>query len=220
MRKALVLAGSLLVSLTVFAKDVEHKFQSAVERGSVQRVIIDVPQGNITIRNGAPQQLLVAGIASRDYDGKREMAWAQKVVDDTSVEIYVNGSEAIVKRKFGPKAESYRARKFTGLDLRLEIPSGIEVKFETDAGNIDMAGDFGHVNLALRAGEVAIKMPRSRVRALDASCRIGEVKTNTGTQIIEKEGLFPGRMHFFNATGTSNVKAHVTTGRINVELTN
>ncbi len=219
MRKSLVLVASLLLSLSVFAADAEHTFQSTVARGGVQRVVIDVPHGHFTIRNGAANSIVVAGIASRDYDGKREMAWAQKVVNDTSVEVYVNGAEAIVKRKFGPGASSYRARKFTGLDLRLDLPPGVDVKFETSAGEIDVAGDFGHVDVELSAGEIEIKMPRTRVRALDASCRIGEVTTNLGKEIISKEGIFPGRIHFFNAAGTSNIRAHVTVGEINVTLT-
>jgi len=77
-----------------------------VPRGHVQRVVIDIPHGSFTIRNGAATHLGVSGIASRDYDGAREGAWAQKVVDDTSVEIYVNGAEAIVRRKFGKNAQS------------------------------------------------------------------------------------------------------------------
>lgn len=219
MRKPLVLIASLLLSLSALGADVEHKFQSTVARGAVQRVIIDVPHGNFTIRNGAANSIVAAGIASRDFDGQREMKWAQKVVNDTSVEVYVNGSEAIVKRKFGPNADSYRARKFTGIDLRLDLPPGVDVKFETSVGEIDVAGDFGHVDVDLSAGEIAIKMPRAHVRQLDASCRIGEVNANLGTQIVTKEGIFPGRTHFFNAAGTSNVKAHVTVGEINVTLT-
>lgn len=219
MRNSLLLTLALLVTVPLSGADAEHKFQSSVPRGAVQRVIIDIPQGHFTIRNGAPTTLTVAGIASRDYDGKREQAWAQGVVDDTSVEIYVNGTEAIVKRKFGKKADSYRARKFTGLDLRLDLPPGVDVKFETSAGEVDLAGDFGHVDVDLRAGDVEIKMPRSRVRALDASCRVGEVTTNLGGEIVKREGILPGRTHFFNAAGTSNVKAHVTFGEINVVLT-
>jgi hypothetical protein len=219
MRKSLILAASLLLTASAFAADVEHKFQSAVARGAVRRVVIDVPHGNFTIRNGASDRIVAAGIASRDFDGKRERAWAQKVVNDTSIEIYVSGGEAVVKRKFGPNADSYRARKFTGIDLKLDLPPGVDIKFETSAGAVDVAGDFGHVDVDLRAGEVNIKIPRARVRALDASCRIGEVNTNLGTQLVSKEGLFPGRTHFFNAAGTSNVKAHVTVGEVNVTLT-
>lgn len=218
MRRSLVLALALLFSLAAHGADVEHRFASAVPRGAVQRVVIDVPHGHFTIRNDASGRIAVAGVASRDYDSQREMKWAQKVVNDTSIEIYVSGSEAVIKRKFGPNADSWRSRKFTGFDLRIDLPPGVDIQFETSAGEIDLDGDFGHVDLTLRAGEIDLKMPRARVRALDASTRIGEVRTNLGREIVTKEGLFPGRIHFFNPAGTSNVKVHTTVGEVRVVL--
>src|SRR5687768_14442861 len=144
MRKPLLLAATLLVATSLFAEpEAEHRFQSSVARGQVQRVLIDIPFGSFTIRNGSPDRIGVAGVASRDYDGQREKVWAQKVVDDTSVEIYISGSEAVVRRKFGRNASSWRAQKFTGVDLRVELPPGVDVEFNTSAGEVDMAGNFG-----------------------------------------------------------------------------
>ena len=121
MRKTLVLAATLFAASSAFADpDVEHKFQSLVPRGQVQRVLIDIPHGSFTIRNGNPNYIGVSGVASRDYDGSREKAWAQKVVNDTSVEVYVNGAEAVVRRRFGNNADTWRSQKFTGIDLRLD----------------------------------------------------------------------------------------------------
>lgn len=214
-----LLAAALLVTSAASAKDVEHSFQSAVPRGAVQRVVIAIPAGNFTIRNGAPNQLAVAGIASRDFDSAKERAWAQKVVNDTSVELVVNGAEAIVRRKFGPNAQAWRAQKFTGLDLRIDLPPGMDVDFDTTAGEIEMNGDFGDVDIDLRAGEVDIRMPRSRVRELNASCRIGEVRTHLGNQLVTREGVLPGKTHFFNAQGTAHVNVHVTAGEVDVMLT-
>lgn len=208
----------LAAAPAVLAADAEHSFQSVVPRGSVQRIVIDVPHGHFTLRTGAAETIALSGIASRDYDSERERQWAQKVVDDTEVEVYVSGAEAVVRRKFGRNASSYRARRFTGIDLRLDLPPGIDVRFETSAGEIDIAGDFGHIDVALDAGEIDLRLPRDRVRQLDASCRIGEVTTHTGTQVVKKEGLFPGKTHFFNAAGRSKVKAHVTVGEIRVVL--
>jgi len=158
-------------------------------------------------------------VASRDYDGPKEALWAQKVVNDTSVEIVVNGAEAIVRRKFAKNAQSFRAQKFTGIDLRLDLPPGMDVDFDTAAGEIDMAGNFGDIDVDLRAGEVDIRTPRSRVRELNASCRVGEVRTHLGNEIVTREGLFPGKTHFFNAAGTAHVNVHVTAGEVDVTLT-
>lgn len=219
MRSLLVLAATLGIAATAAAKDVTHEFQSAVARGAVQRVVIAIPAGSFTIRNGAADRLALSGIASRDFDGAKEKAWAQKVVDDTSVEIVVNGAEAVVRRKFGRNAQSWRAQKFTGLDLRIDVPAGTDVDFDTYAGEIDMSGDFGDVDVDMRAGEVDLRIPRSRVRELNASCRIGEVRAHLGNEIVTREGVFPGKTHFFNAQGTSHVNVHVTAGEVDVMLT-
>jgi hypothetical protein len=219
MRRALILATLLALATSAAARDVTHEFQAAVSRGTVQRVVIAISAGKFTIRNGAADRLSLSGVASRDYDGAKEALWAQKVVNDTSVEIVVNGAEAIVRRKFGKNAQSFRAQKFTGLDLRLDLPPGMDVDFDTAAGEIDMAGNFGDIDVDLRAGEVDIRTPRARVRELNASCRVGEVRTHLGNEIVTREGLFPGKTHFFNAAGTAHVNVHVTAGEVDVTLT-
>ena len=220
MRKLLIAAALFAAASPALAEeDVEHRFQSTVPRGQVQRVLIDIPFGSFTIRNGANDRIGVSGVTSRDYDGQRERKWAQKVVDDTTVEVYVNGTEAVVRRKFGKNASSWRAQKFTGVDLRLELPAGVDVEFDTSAGEVDLSGDFGDVSIDLRAGEVDVRVPRSRVRELNASARIGEVRTNLGTEIVTREGVLPGRTHYFNAQGKTHVNVHVTAGEVDVTLT-
>ena len=216
---SIAFAASLLVAAAVSADDAEHSFQTSVPRGQVQRVVIDIPFGEFTVRNGAPGAIVAAGIASRDYDGQRERIWAQRVVNDTSVEISVQGAEAVVRRKFGPNAQSWRAKKFTGIDMKLELPPGIDIRFETSAGEIDISGHFGDVDVELGAGEIDVRVPRNSVRELNASCRIGEVRTNLGKEIITREGIFPGKTHFYNASGRGHVNVHTTVGEVRVTLT-
>ena len=108
-----LLAAFVVAPIALADADVEHAFQAAVARGQVQRVVIDVPYGKFTIRNGGNDRLALSGIASRDYDTSKEKAWAQKVVNDISVEFYVNGSEAVVRRKFGRNADGWRAQRFS-----------------------------------------------------------------------------------------------------------
>ena len=218
MRK-LLLAASLLLASAATAADVEHSFQSVVQRGGVKRIVIDIPAGSFTIRNGAANQLALSGIASRDYDSAKERDWAQKIVNDTSVEFYVSGAEAVVRRKLGPNAQSWRAQKFTGLDLRIHLPPGVDVEFETFAGEVDMAGTYGDIDIDLRAGEVDVRIPRNSVRQLSASCRVGEVRTNLGSEVVTREGVLPGRTKFYNPAGRSHVNVHVTAGEVDVTLT-
>ena len=219
MNRFAILAAALLAASTAAAKDVSHSFQNQIPRGVVQRVVIAIPTGSFIIRNGTGDRLALAGVASRDYDTSRERGWAQKVVDDTSVEFIVNGAEATVRRKFGPNAQSWRARKFTDINLRLELPPGMDVDFDTTAAEIEMNGDFGDVDIDLRAGEVDLRIPRKRVRELNASCRVGEVRTHLGHELVTREGILPGRTHWFNAQGSAHVNVHVTAGEVDVTLT-
>jgi hypothetical protein len=219
MRHSLVLTATLVFATSALAADVEHAFQATAPRGKVQRVVVDIPFGSFTVRNGSADRIALSGIASRDYDGAKEKRWAQDVVNDTSVEIYVNGSEAILRRKFGKKADSFRARKFTGLDMRIELPPGVDVEFETSAGEVDLAGNYGNIDIDLRAGEVEVRIPKATVRELNASCRVGEVRAHLGHEIVSREGIFPGRTKYFNAAGKTHVSVHVTAGEVDVTLT-
>lgn len=214
-----LLAAMVLFASAASAADVEHSFQATAPRGKVERVVIDIPYGSFTVRNGAADRIALSGIASRDYDGDKEMKWAQNVVDDTSVEIYVNGSEAILRRKFGRRADSFRARKFTGIDMRIELPPGIDVEFETSAGEVDLAGRYGNIDIDLRAGEVELRIPKAGVRELKASCRVGEVRAHLGHEVVTREGIFPGRTKYFNAAGKNHVSVHVTAGEVDITLT-
>ena len=221
MRTAATLAAlSLFAAATALADDVvKHPFQSSIARGKVQRVVIDIPAGEINVRNGASDKLTISGQSRRDYQGAKERAWAQKIVNDTTVEIYVNGPEAIVRRKFGPNAKSYRAQKFTNVEMTIDVPRGIDVYFETSFGEVDLDGEFGNVDVDLRAGEIDLRTPRATVRQLKASCRVGEVRAHLGDQIVTREGLLPGQTNFFNAAGKTNVNLHVTAGEVDVTLT-
>jgi hypothetical protein len=219
MRTAIA-AFCLLTATAVAAEDrVRHPFQSSVARGRVQRVVLAIPAGDVTIRNGAPDRLAVSGEVSRDPDGPRSRAKEQQIINDITVEIYVSGDEAIIRRRFGPEAKSWRAEMFTAVDILVEVPRGMALEVETRAGDVTIDGSFGDVNVDLRAGEVNVRVPKADVRELRASCRIGEVRTNIGGEVISREGFFPGQTRYVNASGKSIINVHTTLGEVRVDLT-
>lgn len=216
------IAVALLLTVTITAhaeERVRHAFESSVPRGSVRRVIVDIPAGEINIRNGPPERLSVRGVVSRDPDGPRSRAKEQRIVDDTTVEIYINDDEAIVRRRFGPEAEGFRGELFSGFDVTLELPRGVDIDLETRMGDVFIEGSFGDIDVDLRAGEIDVRLPRADVRELRASCRLGEVRTNIGDEIIEREGILPGRTRYLNRGGRSFVNVHTTLGEVRVTLT-
>lgn len=215
----LVLTAAMLLTATVAFADrqVSHQFHSEVSSGNVKRVVIDIPTGSIRLRNGAADSIRVFGTAHRGYDDWPERE--QKIVDDTSAEVYVSQDEAVVRRHFGADAQGWRAQRFTSFDLTIEVPRGTALEFETSYGSVDINGSFGDIDVALRAGDVNVSIPRADVRNLNASCRLGELTTNFGEEIVQRQGVLPGTTNFYNADGRAKVHVHVIAGNANVTLT-
>lgn len=219
MRNAFALVLLMTATTAVAEPKVRHPFSSSIATGTVRRVLVDIPAGDIEIRNGAPDRLTVSGYAMREPDGPRSDNKEQRIVNDVTVEIYASNDEAIVRRRFGPEADGFRGEMFTSVKLVLEVPVGMSLELETRFGDVRIDGSFGDVTVDLRAGEIDLRMPQRDVRELEASCRIGEVHTRIGGQIVERQGLFPGKTRYVNPDGRSLVSVHTTTGQVRVELT-
>ena len=220
MRTPVLAAVLLLSATTAFAdQEVERAFRTSIPRGAVKRIIIDIPAGELTVRNGAADKITTFGKISHDVDGERDRAASMAQIKEINVEIYTRGNEAVIRRRFGKNADSWRNRTFTGFDMIIDVPAGTDLQFETKYGEIELDGRFGDIDLDLRAGEIDLRTPRADVGELNASARIGEVRTDLGDRWVKREGVFPGKTHFINAGGKTTVNLHVTTGEIDVNLT-
>jgi len=219
MRTTLVVAALSLAAVTASAEPrVRHSFETSIPRGTVQRVVVDIPTGDIHIRNGVADRLAVSGFVMREPDGPSSREREQRIVDDTSVEIYASNNEAVVRRRFGPEADSWRGGMFSDYRVTIEVPPGLAIELQTRYGDVSVEGSFGDIDIDLRAGEIDLRIPQRDVRQLIASCRVGEVHTKIGDQIIEREGLFPGKTRYSNPAGKSIVNVHVTAGEIRATL--
>jgi hypothetical protein len=218
MRTILIAAAALLAAGSALADDyVTHAFGSSAPLGSIRRVVIDVPAGDVNVRNGAAGRLNVTGQVRRDYEDDREKQ--QRVVDDISVEIYTSPTEAVVRRKLGPNSRGWSARNNSDYRVTVEVPPGVDVAFETKFGDVDIDGLFGAVTVDLRAGEIHAAFPREMVKQLTASVRVGEVHAAVGDRRIDNEGVFPRAAKWTNpAGGHSAVSLHTTAGEVHVTL--
>jgi len=220
MRHTLFAAALLVAAVPALANhEVKHEFQQGISAAGIRRVVVDIPAGDVAIRNGASGQLVIRGHASREYDGTDRQEKNQKIVDDVSAGFTVNNEEAIVRRRFGPNAQGWRAEKFTGFHVIIEVPPGVSLDLGTKYGDVNIDGTFGDVIVDMRAGDLNVRTPRANVRELSASCRVGDVTTNLGHEIIERSGVFPGTTRWEKADGSSRLKLHVTAGDIDVKLT-
>lgn len=218
-RCSLFIAIALTAVTATAAQRVKHDFQSTVARGAVRRVVIDIPAADLTIRNGSADRLALSGTVTREPDSDRSRPEEQSIVNATSVEFYVSKDEAVVRRRFGPDAQSWRASMFSSYNLTLDLPPGVDVDILTTAGDVSLDGTFGDLDIDLRAGNVKVRMPKKVVRELTASARVGEVRTRIGDEVIQREGVFPGKTRYSNPSGKAILNVHVTAGEVDVELT-
>jgi hypothetical protein len=221
MRRLLLLALLLSAATATRAEHrVTHDFNSTIAAANIRRIIVDIPAGEVRVRNSAKNAINLSGYVRKEYDGLHERERMQRLVDEIDVEIYVNGEEAVIRRRFGPNATGWRATKLTKFQVELEVPVGTNLNFETKAGEVWLDGSFGNVDVDLRAGEIHVRTPRAAVHTLSASVRMGEVHTNLGDRTIDREGMFPGTTHYVNAQGgKSALDLHTTFGEVHVTLT-
>ena len=219
MRAALLL--SFLIAVPALAdEEVTHNFSSSHSREGIRRVIVDIPAGEVSLRNGSGERISISGYARRDYDGYRERKKEQRIVDDIGAEIFTNGDEALIRRSYSRNAESWSAKSWhTKYRITVEVPRGMNVDIETKYGELSVEGEFGNLNADLRAGEIHVRVPRASVHELNASVRIGEVHTDFGLDREDHEGILPGSTHFLNTGGRSRINLHTTIGELHVTLT-
>ena len=211
MRSAALIAVSLLAATAV--ADVSHDVSASVAKGSIRRVIVDIPAGEILVRNGSSDRIRVAGEVRRDDDD----AEARRNVENTRIEIATDDTDAIIRRAGGSGGFGWRMH--TNYHLTIDVPRGMGVSIETKYGELTLEGEFGNIDADLRAGEIHLRTPRASVRELTASVRIGEVHTDFGDDREDHEGILPGTTHFINATGRTRINVHTTVGELHVTLT-
>jgi hypothetical protein len=216
--RRLVLAVALVIALPAAADSVRHRFESSVSRDGVRRVVIDIPAGDVDIRNGDGDTIRISGYVSRNPDSDRNRAKEQRIVDDASVEIVARDKEAVVQRHFGPQAQGWRAGMFSNYHIAVDVPRGIDIDVRTKFGDLTIDGSFGDIDVDMRAGDVTVRLPKKDIRQLNASARVGDVHARLGDETIEHDG-FPGNTRYANPAGKTIVNVHVTAGDLNVTLT-
>jgi hypothetical protein len=216
----LTLATFILGGAALADDTVSHSFATTTARGQVRRVLVDLPTGSVSIRNGAADRIGIRGVSSRHFDGSHRREKEQAIADDISAEVIIKGQDAIVRRRFGPHAQSWSAQSHhSSLEVTIDLPPGVDIECLTRYGEIEIDGAFGNIETDLRAGEVHVRTPRANVRDLTASVSIGEVHTYFGDHFIENEGVLPRTARFHNANGKSDVNVHSTIGEVHVTLT-
>lgn len=219
MRRLLFAAAFLLASVSAQAsREVTHHFTSAAPGANVKRVTVDIPAGEVRVVNSPDSAVRVTGYAKREFShGDRDEE--QAIVNDISAAVEISGTEATIVRRMGPNARGWSVRKFTAMEVVVEVPRGATIDLATRYGEVHIDGAFGDVTVDLTAGEIHATMPRKDVHDIEASVRVGEVHADYGDSRVSNEGVFPGTARWTNPNGGhTRVYLHTTAGEVHVRL--
>lgn len=208
----------LLAGRAIADPKVSRDFRVEAAAGSVERVIVEIGVSELEIRNGPAGSIVAHGMVKREYKSSEDIKEARAILDQSDVEIEIDGSRAIIRRKLGRDADGWRVRNQTQFTVIVEIPVAVDVEVQQKVGEITVDGSFGNIDIDLGVGEVRIRTPKNNVREVSARARIGENRTHTGDRIITREGVLAGRTEFFNDGGTSRLHVAVGVGEIDIEL--
>jgi len=220
-KSILVLAlAAFVFTPAAFAKPkVSRNFSISAPASGVLRLVIDIPASELTIENGPAGELAALGTVTREYRKPNDIRKAQQIVDAASVRFDIQGTRAILRRQFGANAKGRRAQSHnTEFNVRVRVPRGTHLEVRQTAGQVTVKGDFGDTDIAMRAGDVSVTMPKSAIRELFARARVGDVKTDIGDRVITREGILSGATHYFLEGGRSLLSVKLTTGNVDIRL--
>lgn len=217
---SMIVAALVLAPSARSQSEVVHEFSTSIAAPGIERVIVELPAAGITIRTAAGDTVSAVGRVRRGFRNDKQRTDAQAMVDDSSIEVVLDGTTATVRRRFGPKASSRSAKgSKSAFEFVLTIPESKGLRIRMSGGEIDASGMLGHVDIGLRAGDVKLSMPKSSVKELIARARVGDLDLNLGDRIIEKDGILAGKAHYLNEGGAYVVTVLVTAGDVKIELT-
>jgi hypothetical protein len=216
---ALALAATLSSPLLAQSA-ATRQIEKSVDGRDIARVIIEVPIADIEIRSSRTEQVLLNGVVSREFNSVRQKLESQRIVDQTDIELLVRGRSVIIQPKLGPDARSRLARRnTTKMKLEITLPAHLDLQVQHSNGSVRLNGAFNNVEIASKKGAVHILMPKTAVREMIASTRLGEVTTNVGNRVVTREGFLPGSTHYLNEAGRGLLKVSMNIGDVNIELT-
>ncbi len=217
---AAILFGMVWSVAALAEGEVVKNVKQTLPATGIRQIRIEIPIAQLEVRNGSAPAVQLTGTIRQRYSDSDDREWASEIVESTKIALEVSGDVVFLRRDAGPQSRSWRAKRSpSDIKATIEIPAGMSVDIEQSIGEIAISGSFGDIDLALRIGEVSIRVPKRDIRHLSASAKIGEVKTNLGDRVITKEGLFAGETYYENETGKRDLRVRVQIGEIEIDLT-
>lgn len=206
-------AAALLCTLPARADDDEvvRRFVKQFPADNVERVLVDVPVGEVTIEGWDGRQVELEVRLECDERGGacEDLSKRVKVV-------YSRDDEDLTLRlKEWPKSRN----KGLEAHVRVRVPRTLAVKADLGVGQLNIEALESSVDADLGVGELNITLPAAAVGSVSADTGIGEANLTASGRHYESAGLVAREIRWNKGTGKSRVEADCGVGEIDIRLT-
>lgn len=215
MRKtAWMLAGAaLLWTLPARADDddVVRRFVKQFPANGVERVLVDVPVGQVIVEGSNDRQVdLEVRLECDDRGGACEdLAKRVRVVYSS------DEGDLTLRLKEWPKSRN----KGLEAHVRVRVPRDLQLRADLGVGELRIESLESDVDADLGVGELSITMPAAAVGSVSADTGIGEANLTAGGRHYESAGLVAREIRWNKGTGKARVEADCGVGEIDIRLT-
>lgn len=209
-----ILAAALLWTLPALADsdEVVRRFVKEIPADGVERVVVDVPVGEVVIEGSADQQVhLEVRLECEDHkSGCEDLAQRVKVVYSRE------DGELTLRLKEWPKSRN----KGLEAHVHVQMPRDLPLKAHLGVGELSIAALESSVEADLGVGELNITLPADAVGSVNADTGIGEASLVAGGRHYESAGLVAREIRWTKGTGKARIEADCGVGEIDIRLTN
>jgi hypothetical protein len=215
MRKTawILAAAALLWTLPARADrdEVVRRFVKQLPANGVERVVVDVPVGEVIIEGTNDSQIqLEVRLECDDRRGACEdLAQRVKVVYSRE------DGDLTLRVKEWPKSRN----KGLEAHVRVQIPRALPLKAHLGVGELSIVSLESGVEADLGVGELNITLPAAAVGSVTADTGIGEASLIAAGRRYESAGLVAREIRWTKGTGKARIEADCGVGEIDIKLT-
>lgn len=210
-RAALFVGLFFVVSLPVLAGTTRQEHRSYDARG-IERITLKHPVGRLEIVGTTGRRV--------ELDMKVHCGlfhWnCRDDVARVSLDDHRFGSELALD----VEGDDDHGSNGVSVDLRLSIPSGVEIEIEKGVGDTIVRNVAGDVGIEAGVGQVAVEMSARDVHTVHVESGVGSARLDVGGGQVRRDGfLFLGNeVDWRGGAGRSNVDIKVGVGSVHVDL--
>lgn len=207
-----IAAAALLCTLPASADSdvVVRHFDKQFELGNAQRLLVDVPVGEVIIEGTDERQvhLEVSLKCERREGACAEIAQRVKVVYSTE------DDELALRLKEWPKTRN----KGLQATVHVRVPRTLPVEADLGVGALRIENVAADLRADLGVGEISITMPESAVATVNADTGVGDANLRAGGRRFQSSGLIAKEIRWSKGPGKSHVEADCGVGEISIAL--